>query len=239
MALNEIYTLKYEEEKKSPAAAIVLAFIFGPFGTFYANFGAGVVMCLVYLFSLFGSFLGLVFASVVNMFICYFLASEANDKLKAKFLIEQSHEHLENPKSTKLQSTINKSEEVDPISNPEMDKNQTKTVSTENENQDSAKSIIKSAIIAIISISLLGALLFYISSTFFNNPIIVLIGDDYKAVCRQILSNENDDHKYKVFQNLETCNSSNDKITMQQQFDNEIKENIKKINAQKIKKQSY
>jgi hypothetical protein len=105
-ALNEKFNSIYESEKKSPASAVILAFIFGPFGTFYASVGVGCVMCLVYLFSLFGSFVGILIASIVNMFICYFFANESNEKLKAKLLIKQGHEKLNSITNTETNKTV-------------------------------------------------------------------------------------------------------------------------------------
>lgn len=79
----------YETRKKSPGVAVLLAFIFGPFGTFYSSTGAGFVMLIVYVFSLFGSAVGIFIASVVNMFICYFFTNESNEKLKTEMLMKQ------------------------------------------------------------------------------------------------------------------------------------------------------
>ena len=104
--LNEKFNKVFEEEKKSPGVAVLLAFIFGPFGTFYSSVGAGIVMVFVYLFSLFGSFAGVFFASIVNMFICYFFATEANEKLKAEILIRQ------NKKVSKDEKNLNSSVDV-------------------------------------------------------------------------------------------------------------------------------
>ena len=104
--LNEKFNAQYENESKSPAVAVILAFIFGPLGTFYSNVGAGFVMTFVYLFSLFGSVVGLLVASVVNMFICYFFANESNEKLKAKLLIKQGHEKLNFITNTETNKTV-------------------------------------------------------------------------------------------------------------------------------------
>lgn len=69
------------DAKKSIGMAVLLAFLFGPFGTFYAHAGAAVVMCFVYLFSLIGGPFGLFFASIVNIVLAAVFVSEHNSKI--------------------------------------------------------------------------------------------------------------------------------------------------------------
>ncbi len=87
---------RFESQKKSPGIAIILAFIFGPFGTFYSSAMAGTVMCFAFLFATLGGVMGLAIASLVNMCVAGFMASEHNENLMAQMYIAQE-EQKKNP----------------------------------------------------------------------------------------------------------------------------------------------
>ena len=73
----------------------------------------------------------------------------------------------------------------------------------------------------------------YFISAYLNRPIFVLIAEDYKAICKEIPSSDISNIKHKQFSSIEKCNSSNEKIKIQKNFDDEIKANLKKLSEEK------